>query len=162
MLSDDLPEAQIVFPTKEEMERGLAEIQRYAPMWKANPALLVIKPQLGLIVSLKNIQYDEHSFALTLALEGAVVAPEGFVAPVPLKVTCVWNQPYLFLYPGGIDALYSFNLHFGAQGVQRVRELTAMRFFEKLRDSPMVLGYLRACFQPDFQMPPEMSDDDTG
>ena len=155
-----LPE-QIVWPTKEEMEKGLAEIERYAPVWTACPALLVIKPHLAMIVSLEKIEYDERFFALAFAVEEEIVAPEGFVAPIPLRLNCVWNQPYMSLGADFISAPYSFCLHFGAQGVQRIRELRAMRVFDKLRDSPLLLGLLRACFEPDFQLPAETSEDDT-
>ncbi len=61
-----------------------------------------------------------------------------------------------------ISAPYSFYLHFGAHGVQRAREFSATRVFEKLRNGPMLLGLLRACFRPDFQLPAEFPKDDTG
>lgn len=107
------------------MEKRLADIERYAPCWKASPAYLVIKPDLGLIVSLENIEHDERYFVLTLAVEEAIVAPEGFDPRIPIKLTCVWNQPYMSLGAHLISAPYSFRLEFGAQGVQRIRESTA-------------------------------------
>ncbi len=58
------------------MEKGLAQIERYAPLWKASPALLVIKPHHGLIVSFESIEHDERHFALAFAVEEAIVAPE--------------------------------------------------------------------------------------
>jgi hypothetical protein len=162
MPADNPPEvvvlpAQIVWPTKEQMEKGLAEIERYAPLWKASPALLVIKPHLGLIVSLKNIEHDERYFALAIAAEEAIVAPDGFDAQIPIALKCVWNQPYLSLGADSISAPYSFYLHFGAQGVQRAREFSATKCFDKLRSSPMLLGLLRACFEPDFHQLPQSS-----
>jgi hypothetical protein len=164
MPADNPPElvAQIVWPTKEEIEKRLAEIERYAPLWKASPALLVIKPDRGLIVSLANIEHDELYFALAIAVEEAIVAPEGFDARIPIMLKCVWNQPYMSLGADCISAPYSFYLHFGAQGVQRAREFSATRFFHNPRNSRMLLGLLRACFHPDFQLPAELSNDDTG
>ena len=167
MPADNPPEVvvfpeQIVWPIKEQMERGLAEIERYAPLWKESPALLVIKPHLGLIVSLENIEHDERYFALAIAVEEAIVAPEGFDTQIPITLKCVWNQPYMSLGADAISAPYSFYLHFGAQGVQRARQFSATRVCDKLRNSPMLLGLLRACFQPDFQLPAEFSKDDIG
>ena len=46
--------------------------------------------------------------------------------------------------------------------MQRIREFSGTRLFDKLRNSPMLLGLLRACFGPDFQLPAELSTDDTG
>jgi hypothetical protein len=159
----DNPEvAQIVWPTKEEVEKGLAKIERYESIWKATPALLVIKPHLGLIVSLENIKHDEHYFALTIAVEKPIVAPEGFDAQNLITLKCVWNQPYISLGADLISAPYSFYLHFGAQGVQRARELSAMKSFDKLRNNPMQLGLLRSCFQSNFQLLTKLCNDDTG
>ena len=57
MPEDQPPEivtpAHIVWPEKDEVEKGLAELKQYAPLWKACPALLVVKPHLALIVSLE-------------------------------------------------------------------------------------------------------------
>lgn len=153
---------QVVWPTKEQIEKRLAEIERYAPHWKENPALLLIKPELGLIVSLENIEHDERYFTLTLAVEEAIVAPEGFDAQVPIALKCVWNQPYMSLGADSISAAYSFYLHFGAQGVQRVREVSATKRFDKLRNSPDLLVRLRDCFDPYFQRHPDDSRDETG
>jgi hypothetical protein len=166
MPADHPPEptvsGQIIWPTKEEREKGLAAIERYAPLWKASPALLVIKPHLGLIVFLENIEHDEHYFALTIAVKETIVAPEGFDAQTPITLRCVWNQPYMSLCPDSISAPYSFYLHFGAQGVQRVRELSATRLFDTASNSRTALGLLRGCFQPNFQLPAEYSKDKTG
>jgi hypothetical protein len=166
MPADNPPEVvlfpdQIVWPEKEEMEKGLAAVERYAPLWKASPALLVIKPYLGLIVSLENIKHDKRYFSLTIAVEEAIIAPKSFDAQNPITLTCVWNQPYMSLGADSISAPYSFYLHFGAHGVQRVREFSATRFFDTLRNDPMLIGLLRACFQPDFKLPAELSSDDT-
>lgn len=95
-------------PTKEQMETGLAEIEQYAAVWNASPALLVIKPHLGLIVSLEDIKHDRRYFALAIAVEEAIVAPEGFDAQVPITLKCVWNQPYMSLSVDSISAPYCF------------------------------------------------------
>ena len=146
--------AETVWPTREQAEKGLAQIERYAPLWKASPALLVIKPDHALIVSLESIEHDERHFTLALAVEEAIVAPEAF-AQILIKLQCVWNQPYMSLGTGCISAPYSFYLHFGAQGVKRAREFSKTMVFEKLRNSPLLLGLLRSCFQADFQLPAE-------
>jgi hypothetical protein len=163
MSADNPPEvvAQIVWPTKEQMEKRLAEIERYSAFWKVSPALLVIKPHLGLIVSLENIKHDERHFALAIAVHEAIVAPKGFDTQTPITLKCVWNQPYMSLGADVISAPYSFCLHFGAEGVQRAREFSKTGFFDKLRDSPILLGILGACFQPDFKLPAEFSNNDT-
>ena len=115
-----------------------------------------------MVVCLDSIKHDERYFALGLAVEEVIVAPEGFEEKVPITLKCVWNHPYMSMGADLISAPYSFYLHFGAQGVQRVRELSATRFFDKLRDSPMALGVLRASFESDIQVPGELSDDDNG
>ena len=91
-----------------------------------------------------------------------MVAPEAFDTQIPIKLRCVWNQPYMSLSADCISAPYSFYLHFGAHGVQRAREFSATTAFEKMRNSPMLLGLLRACFKAHFQLPAESSKDDTG
>jgi hypothetical protein len=160
MASDEPPAVitepvEIVWPTKEQREKRLAEIQRYAPDWRASPALLIIKPHLGVIVSLQSIEHDEHYFALRLAVEETIAAPDDFDPTTPVLLTCVWNQPYLSLSPNGISAPYSFRLHFGAQGVQHVRELSGMKFFAAVKKTELLPGILSACFSPDFELPPE-------
>lgn len=152
---------QIVWPTKEQMEKRLAEIERYAPHWKESPALLVIKPELGLIVSLENIEHDERHFTLTLAVKEAIVAPEGFDAQIPIVLECTWNQPYMSLGADSISAAYCFYLHFGAQGVQRAREVSAKKLSYKPGCTPDLLVRLRDCFDPYMQPPPEGSKDET-
>jgi hypothetical protein len=147
--------AEIVWPTREQMEKGLTQIERYAPLWKASPALLVIKPDHGLIVSLESIEHDRRHFELALVVEEAIVAPEAFDTQILIKLQCVWNQPYMSLGADCISAPYSFYLHFGAHGVQRAREFSKTRAFEKLRNSPLLLGLLGSCFQADFQLPAE-------
>lgn len=136
------------------MEKVLAEIERHAPLWKATPALLVIKPHLGLIVSLKNIEHDERYFTLSLAVEETIVAPEGFDAQIPITLKNVWNQPYLSMDPRAISAPYCYYLHFGDEGVQRVRKFGA-KLSDKQKNGPFTLGLLRSCFQGNLLPPPE-------
>lgn len=145
--------AQIVWPTIQQMEEGLVAIKRYEPVWRASPALLVIKPRLGLIVSLKQVEHDERYFVLAIAVQEAIVAPDGFDPHIPVTLRCVWNQPYLSLGVDHISAPYSFYLHFGAQGVQRARDFSATKLFGKLRNSPALLGLLRSCFNSNVQLP---------
>lgn len=66
------------------MEKGFAGIERYVPRWKASPALLVIKPDLGLVVSLENIEHDERYFKLAIAVEKTIVAPGRFDSQIPI------------------------------------------------------------------------------
>ena len=163
MLPDDrLPAStevgQIVWPTTEERDRGRAEIERFSSVWKASPALLIIKPDLGVVVSLKDIAHDERYFTLTLEVEETIVAPDGFDPQAPIELRCVWNQPYLSVVSDCINAPYCFRLHFGAQGVRNVREFAATKLFRTLKDSSkdssIIAGLLSGCFVPDF-MPPE-------
>ncbi len=152
--SPDSPvRAEIAWPTKEEIEQGVAQVQRYSPVWIATPALLVIKPHLGLIVSVKQIEYDDRFLTLKLALDQTIVAPEEFRAQDPIQLQCVWNQPYLHLARNSIFAPYCFSLHFGVEGVQHVRSLTATGAFEDRESSGMMLGLLRRCFDPGYQPP---------
>ena len=151
---------QTVWPTKEQIEKGLADIERYAPCWKASPAYLVIKPDLGLIVSLENIEHDERYFVLTLAVEEAIVAPEGFDPQIPIKLTCVWNQLYMSLDAYEIYAPYCFRLQFGEQGVQRIRDFAATSLFDTVSNGPFP-ERLSSCFRPDFVLPESAPRDET-
>jgi hypothetical protein len=151
--SQPIQTAQIVWPTKDQWQKGSAEIEEYAPEWKASPALLVIKPELALIVAVKNIEHDERHFALSVAVEETILAPEGFNEKEPIVLECVWNQPYMSMSATDISAPYSFYLHFGAKGVQRVHEFMATEIFRSLGNNSM--GILRACFEPRFQFPAE-------
>lgn len=149
-MSDDsapqsVPELKIVWSTQEQVERGRTAIERYAAGWKASPALLVIKPYLALIVSLKDIQQDERHFALTLVAEQVIVAPKDFDREEPIVLTCVWNQPFMDLHRDLINAPYSFYLHFGAEGVQEVREFTQNERFSRMPPE-LVMGALRGLF----------------
>jgi hypothetical protein len=143
---------QIVWPTRTQREVGLAALSRYLPTWKASPALLVIKPNHALIVSISNHQHDDHGFQLVLAVSEALVAPDNFDISSPIRVGCVWNQPYMSMDAEGISAPYSFSLQFGAEGVQRAREAS----IELRRElsvavgtddyNSLVLGCLKGCF----------------
>jgi len=151
---------QIIWPTKEQMEKGLAEIERHAPFWKATPALLVIKPHLGVIVSLKNIEHDERHFTLSVAVEETIVAPKGLDAQFPITLKNVWNQPYLSMDSHCISAPYGYYLHFGDEGVQRVRKLSA-ELSDKQKNGPFTLGLLRGCFQRNLLRSRSSSRDET-
>jgi hypothetical protein len=151
MHEGDVCQLQIVWPNKEDMKRGLGTIKRYVFGWKASPALLLIKPHLGVIVSLQELNHDERCFTLILATDAAIVAPADFDPRAPIKLACLWNQPYLSMGRDHIYAPYDFSLFFGVQGVRRVHEWTSKRSFERLRNTPFVLPCLRACFRTDFQ-----------
>jgi hypothetical protein len=141
-------EVKIVWPTKKQMEEGLADLERCLPTWMASPALLVIKPELGLIVSVEQVLHDDTGFELTFRLVEALVAPSDFHPPEPIKLACIWNQPYMSIHPELINAPYSFYLHFGAEGLQRAREMHASLGAAATSKNPMLLGLLRSCFTP--------------
>jgi hypothetical protein len=143
---------RIIWPTRAEMRKGLARIENFLPSWKVNPALLVIKPQLGLIVALQSLKHDKHGFALGLKVDQALVAPPGFETRSPMTLECVWNQPYLSMAIDYISAPYNFYLHFGIEGVQRARELNAS-IRDKGVSSEMMPGLLRSCFSSNFGGP---------
>ena len=156
-----LPEiatASIIWAAKEEKEQTLAQIERYAPTWKASPAYLVMKPDHGLIVSLQRIEHEDQNFVLVLSVEQSVIAPEGFDPQIPIRLTCPWNQLYMSLCPDEICAPYGFRLQFGAQGVQRIREGLKTGLVDSVRINgiphPQLLS---ACFRPNYgcaQSPP--------
>jgi hypothetical protein len=136
--------AKIIWPTKEEFDRGVTDLRRYIPVWKASLALLVIKPKLGLIVSLRQVETDERGFRIVLEVVEAMVAPPDFERQKPITLACVWNQPYLSFNVHDISAPYSFYLHFGSAGVQRAREMMVTLAGDT--NNPFVLGRLRSCF----------------
>jgi len=106
---------EIVGPTRRERKKGLADVERFAPGWKSSPALLVIKPNLGLLVSVKSIEKNDSAFTLAIAVEEAIVAPKGFNSRDTISLQCCWNHPYLHLDAELISAPYSFYLHFGSK-----------------------------------------------
>ena len=119
-------------------------IERYAPLWKTSPALLVTKPHLGLIVSLEKIEHDERYFALAFAVEDAIVAPEGFDAQIPIRLNCVWNQPYMSPGADSISAPYSF--YGSAREFVRSGILRGLRGFAKNDELGVGDGH-SLCFQ---------------
>lgn len=151
-MPDDYPviKGEVIWPTKEQRDKGLEEIERFAPHWSASQALLIIKPRLGLIVSLKRIDHDERHFGLTVTVEEIMVAPPEFDPQKPLMLRCVWNQPYLSLSAKRISAPYSFYLHFGAEGVRQVREFSITKKFNLIKQTEKhaetILGLLSHCF----------------
>lgn len=58
-----------------------------------------------------------------------------------------------------ISAPYNFYLHFGVEGVQRARTLSADSTRDGETDSEMPLGDLGRCFRSDFGRPEEADDD---
>lgn len=108
MPADNPPEVQIVWADKRADGNGIGRDRTIRGRLDASPALLVIKPHLGLIVSLEDIKHDRRYFALAIAVEEAIVAPEGFDAQVPITLKCVWNQPYMSLSVDSISAPYCF------------------------------------------------------
>jgi hypothetical protein len=137
---------KIIWPSKAEMRAGLAKIEEYLPFWKIKPALLVIKPELGLIVTLQSIEHDKNGFTMVCGVEQALVAPPGFDTATPVTLECVWNQPYLSMAGDRISAPYNFYLHFGVEGVQRAKEMSATYFRRGGTDGKRLLGGLRSCF----------------
>jgi hypothetical protein len=115
-------EVTIVEPTAEQVEEGLANLNACLPYWKTTPALLVIKPDLGLIVSVLDATHDRMGFSLRLAVHEKLEAPSDFDES-EMKVSCVWNQPYMSFGKSVIWAPYCFSINFGSEGVARAREL---------------------------------------
>jgi hypothetical protein len=147
-------ELKIIWPSQADMRDGLTKVEGYLPFWKANPALLVIKPELGLIVTLQSLTHDERGFKLVCGVEQALVAPPGFEATTPIALDCAWNQPYLSLAVDRISAPYCFYLHFGVEGVQRARAFSAIVGVRRGgRAGEMLLGVLRSCFSGPFPGP---------
>jgi hypothetical protein len=141
---------KIIWPSKAEVRDGLAKIEEYLPFWKTNPALLVIKPELGLIVGLQSLEHDERGFTLVCGVEQALVAPPGFETGTPINLDCVWNQPYLSMAATRITAPYGFYLHFGVEGVERARALSAIFVRRGGTKSEMLLAELKRCFSRGF------------
>ena len=148
-------EIKIVWPTEQEMSEGMATVRKCLPFWRGNPAYLLIKPNLGLIVSLQNFEFDTRYFALTFSVDDVIIEPAGFDRREPMRLEFVWNQPYMWISAEEISAPYHCGLHFGAQGVQNIRKLRATRFFEQLKNTPLLLGFLRGCFDAGFRLPHE-------
>ena len=141
---------EIIRPTRAEMDEGLAKIDKYLPHWRSNPALLLIKPHLGLIVAFQSLEYDEEGFVLTCQVDRPLLAPPDFDPATPIRLACACNQPYLSVANNLISAPYGFYLHFGTEGVQCARELpAAIRDAEQ--SSEGLLGLYRCCFSPDFR-----------
>src|SRR6266851_4268496 len=129
-------------------DKGLAELEACLPFWKETPALLVIKPTLGLIVTVLSSEHDRRGFTLRLAIRERLVAPPAF-GQTEISVACVWNQPYMSFRRSDISASYGFYLHFGSEGVARARELIKSFHPEKagtLDQAQGYLGLLRTCF----------------
>jgi hypothetical protein len=141
-------EVKIVWPSKKDMERGLADLESCIPTWMATPALLVIKPELALVVSVQQVVHDESGFVLIARVDEALVAPPDFKPADPIKLGCVWNQPYMSIHADLINAPYSSYLHFGAEGVKRAREMHAKLGAAATVENPFLLGLLRSCFTP--------------
>jgi hypothetical protein len=137
---------KILKPTREERKKGLADVGRFAPIWKSSPALLLIKPHLGLIVSVESIEKDDTAFTLAIAVEEAIVAPKGFNTRDTIRLQCWWNQPYLHLDAELISAPYNFYLHFGSKGVRQVRQFRASALFKHPESAEAKIGHLRTCF----------------
>jgi hypothetical protein len=118
--------AEIVLPAEREVVDGLATLKKCLPHWLANPALLVIKPNLGLVVSVVNSTYDQMGFSLSLGVEEKLIAPRSFDSS-EIQVGCGWNQPYMNFDESEIWASYCFSLHFGAEGVSAARAFSKDR-----------------------------------
>lgn len=118
---DDAEELQIIFPTEEEAAEGRAQLEECLAHWRTAPGLLIIKPELAVIVSVRDCSWDDVGFTLQLQTEEPLMAPQSGVAD-ELKVSCSWNQPYMSFDKDCIAAPYSFVLHFAAGGMALVRQ----------------------------------------
>ena len=139
----------VLKPTREQVDDGLSELQRCIPSWMASPALLVVKPHIGIVVSVQHVAHDDDGFTLSLVVKEALVTPADFEATRPIEVRCAWNQPYMSIDAHCISAPYSFYLHFGVEGVNRAREVS-LSFVGKEKNGEILLGYMRACFSEGF------------
>jgi hypothetical protein len=142
-------EATIIEPSPEQIDRGIANLKSCLPHWRQTPGLLVIKPACGLIVSVAGSAHDGSGFALTLDIVDRLVSPKHFDR-TGTTVRYGWNQPYASFGPDLISAPYSFYLHFGAEGVNKAREV--VRRLPPTLDpgagGDLMLGLLRGCFPP--------------
>ena len=119
---DEPLRATIVMPTAEQAAEKLADLETCLPYWKANPGLLIVRPD-RLIVTVAGSAHDHMGFTLRLAVQEILSAPAGFDQKEIIEVGCVWNQPYMSFSRSRITASYCFYLHFGSEGVARAREL---------------------------------------
>jgi hypothetical protein len=142
-------EAEIVKPTAVRVNEGPAKLKQYLPVWMRTPALLVLKPTLGLIVAVIGSVENDWGFQLRLKVLERLLAPCEFNES-EVKVACVWNQPYMDFDEFGISAPYSFYLHFGAEGVDKARKFAdKVRNYAGNKERSVPLGLLRACFLPE-------------
>jgi hypothetical protein len=145
---DEIPEAVIVRPTPQEVAEGVARLELDIQHWRENPALLIVKPELALIVSVIDHETDDNGFRLRLAIMERLLAPPEFNIP-SMDVECGWNQPYMSFNRDGIHAPYSFSLYFGKQGVDRAREAFHLKMARVTRETPFDFALLRWCFSED-------------
>jgi hypothetical protein len=147
----ELPETlDPILPTNEEREKSLKKIYECLPFWLAEPAMLIIKPTLGLIVSLQKLEHDDMGYTLTVDILETLYSPENPVLPPSMKLGCFWNQPYLSIARDCLSAPYSFYLHFGREGVQAVRQSNEVLKRKNAPPHASTLGILRFCFRHGF------------
>jgi hypothetical protein len=125
----DASEITFVRPDPEQLADGLQKLEECLPYWRNMPALLAIKPELAVVVSVTEPTHDEWGFALRLSVDEKLVAPPGFDR-TEMNVGCTWNQPCMSFDKRGIFAPYAFSLTFGSKGVARARA-GAREFREK-------------------------------
>lgn len=75
--TEDL-ECLVIEPAAEEVSQQLAELESCIDYWKQTPALLIIKPELAVVVSVMGFAYDQRGFVLHLGVQRRLVAPPGF------------------------------------------------------------------------------------
>lgn len=147
--NDDLSEVQIVESTEQEVTEGIAKLEACLPHWMRTPALLVIKPELGLIVSVLDSKHDRNGFTLRMAVREELVVFSDF-QDTEINVGLGWNQPYASFDRDQISAPYSFFMHFGAEGVKGAREVVktfVREQAETLEVSDFPFNRLRRCFR---------------
>jgi hypothetical protein len=118
----------VIWPTEAQANAGLGMLNRCVPIWKTTPALLIMKPQLAAIVSLREVGHTPQGFQLLVGVEDYLVPIERLHETLKtgsLRLGCGWNQPYMSFSEKGISAPYSFRLHFEHEGVARIRQLWA-------------------------------------
>ena len=117
-------EVRIIAPSEAEAASGREKLQHCVSTWKAHPALFLTKyPDQILILSLQDVRTDAWGFRLILTVDEVLFS--GKAPPDPMRLACVWNQPYMSFDQGLLHAPYSFSLYFYPQAVPRVREIWA-------------------------------------
>jgi hypothetical protein len=144
--SSPVLQATIIEPTQKETKAGLVKLRQCVPVWKVTPALLVEKPDLAVIVSVRDVTHTRTGFRILLDVNEVLMAPVEFGDRCSLELACVWNQPYMSFSDQSVFAPYSFSLQFGREGVARARELCVSLPTMNEGLKVFLPGLLKSCF----------------